>query len=437
MQQCQPNETLTEEDMQFISLPGDSMKSRKKKNRPMKESKRHKMGDTSQCKMENLRQCHKERQNTSIFNESSSSSQKKKLRRRAAKESGENCPPQEIHNANDFHQTPDHLKLPFKVKENKEIKHQATSQVQSSNRSLSNIELHQPAPENVNGGETQKSFKVEATTDLKCKRTSINDDGISQGRRKHPLSLHQSNIVMYNSTPLSSPTTLPKMKSHTKLNCSGKTKAMNDLSNDSQDLFITQKKCILSHGSSIEDSLPLAQKQGSSSLQDWLRSPDPPQLLSQFSCLARDNLDLSSIRSNQQIVLRETSTQTDDSFTYLTLMSFVKKVKVLEPCSEEALDLSLPSRIRAKKDVLNASDDVIIVESQSTAAASVASRKSKIHFCFSPLQKADTTKFVQTVLNSSYFFKGKGENGESTPIRPLLKIKERCKKKSKKFKKEH
>lgn len=408
------------------------MKSKEKKNKlKKKESKQHEMGDTPQSGNENPPQSCEEGQDTTLCSESSvrssSSRKKNRERKRAATKSNENCPPQEGNDAIDTHQILDSLEPPEKVKKNKKRKQQALPGIHSSESPLSG----RSAPEIINGGQTQKRSNVETTTDQKCKATSRNDGGISQRRRQNPLSLQQSNIVLYNSSPLSSPNPLSKPKRNAKVN-GGKTEDMNGMSDHSQDLFITQKKFVSPHSSS-QDSPLLGQKQGSG-IRDWMRSQNPPLLLSQFSCLTRNSLDRSN-GSNQQVILREKATQTDDdSLTYLALMSFVKKVKVLEPCSEEAQDLSLPSRTRAKKGASSPDNDVIIVESQSPPTGTKASIKTKIKFCFSPLQKAEETKFVQTVLNSSYFFKGKGEPGEANPpITPLLKIKEKPKKKKKKI----
>ncbi|XP_075693185.1 uncharacterized protein LOC142660454 [Rhinoderma darwinii] len=423
-------ETITEENVQFISQLKNSRKNKLK----TKESQNRQTGDTAECAIKNQAQRCEEGQNTSTLNDSSSnsgSSKKRKLeRKRTAIESDENFPPQEMNDADNAHQILDFMDLPVKVKNSKKKKMHLSPEIQSSDNFSARIEHHRPSPETINGAKSKKNRNVGANPDPKGKSMSRNDDGVQQRGRKYSLSVHQSNIVMGGNRPLSSPIALTKSKRGSKVNGHDKNEDITRMSDLSQDLFITQKQFLSSEGSS-GDSPPLGQEQGSG-IRDWVKSQNfanAMQLLSQFSCLTRNSLDTSSSGSNQQVALRETATQTDDNFTYLALMSFVKKVQVSETCSQEALDLSLPSRIRAKREVLSPSDDVIVIESQSPPVG--ASIKSEIKCCFGPFLKIEQTKLVQTVLNSNYFFKGKGEPGDTTPIRPILKIKQKPKKRTK------
>ncbi|KAG8564798.1 hypothetical protein GDO81_016603 [Engystomops pustulosus] len=394
----QLDKTIREEIEQFTSSSENSLGSKKNKVQK-KETKHPKMCDTLQLEDVNRSRCYMEEQD---------SSKKKKLERnRASKESNENHPPQEVTHPENIPP----LGSPVMLKKSKKKKQQLPPDVQLSANSTSKIEPLRPTPENIGSWKTRKSRILETTTDQKDEKTSKNDDGIPQRIKKHPLSLHQQNKVTFLcSTPLSSPAASLKTKKKTKLNGPGKNDEFNGFSDHSQDLFITQRKFVSSHVSS-GDSPPLGQE----------------QFLSQLSC--RDRY---SSGSNHQVVLKETSTQTDHDLSFLSLMSLVKKVKVLVPCSEKPLDLSLPSRIRAKRKVRNYSNEVIVIPSQSPPMGQEASSKSSLKFNFSPIPKFDETKFIQTVLNSSYFFKGKGEPGEATPITPLIKGSERAKKRPKK-----
>ncbi|XP_056379073.1 uncharacterized protein LOC130275287 [Hyla sarda] len=392
----------------------NSEKSKKMKTKLKKKESRHnKTSDNPKWETENVTLCGEEGQDSNIISDSSI-----KSRKRTPTESDENRPPRGEKAARNTREVPDPSGSPQKkTKKKKKKKPPSVQSVEGSDP------LHRSAPETI-------SRNVKTPNDPKYKTKSKSEDGTSQWRRQ-PLAFHRSNVLMMTSTPRSSPIAPPKTKRD-----NGQIEDMNGISDQSQDLFITQKKFVLSH-CTCEDSPPLGQEQHNG-VRDWLGNQQPhhgTHLLSQLSCLRHNSVGLSSIESNQQVTLKENSTQTEVSFTYLALMSLMKKAKVLEPCSEEALDLSLPSRIRAKKAALSPGNDVIIVESQSTSADFKDSRKNNIKFCFSPVQRADETKFVQTVLNTSYFFKGKGDPGEaSPPIPPILKMKEKPKKKCRRSK---
>ncbi|XP_073493583.1 uncharacterized protein [Phyllobates terribilis] len=408
------DETLPEMDNSFLIYLRNSLKSTESKNKLKKESKRHKMGVSPQFKSETISQFCVVGQETSKVNgssgKSSSSRREERARNKAAMDSDKSSPAQEMNDAKNTHQGSEHSESSGKVKKNKKKKQRTSQEIPSS------------APKHISGGKTyRRSNGGEATKDQIDKVTSRHDDGICQRRRKHSESLHQSH--MCTSSPMSSPTALPKIKRNTMPNGDRKTEAASGMSDNSQDLFITQKKFASSHGSS-GDSPPLGQKQ-CSGIRDSLGSQNPPPRLYHL-CLTGNSVDQSGTGSQDQVVLVENATQTDDNFSYLALRSLVKKVKVLPPCSEKALNLSLPTRIRAKRDAGSTRDeDIIIVESQSSHVDPNTSRKSL-------LQKADEGKFIQTLLNSNYFFKGKGEPGVEKPIMPILKIKKEWKKKSRK-----
>ncbi|XP_069601748.1 uncharacterized protein [Ranitomeya imitator] len=414
-QQYKLDEPIMEMDHSVLIYLRNSIKTTENTNKLRKECKRHLMGGTPRLKSETISQFCDEGQDTSMVHGSSSKSssvrREERARSKATMDSYRNILAQEKNNAKNTHRGSEHSESSGKVKKHKKKKQQMPQEIWSS------------APKHISGEKTsRRSNGVEATNDQIHNVILRHDDGINQRRKKHSVSLHQSH--MYTSTPLSSPTSRPKIKSNTMPNGHQKPEAVSGVSDNSQDLFITQKQFASSHGSS-GDSPPLGQKQGSG-ITDSLGSPNPPRLLYQF-CLTGNSVYQSGTGSQEKVVLAEKATQTDENFSYLALRSLVKKVKVLPSCSEKALNLSLPTRIRAKRHVRSTiEENVIVVESQSSHVDPNASRRSL-------LQKADEAKFIQTVLNSSYYFKGKGEPGIEKPIMPILKIKKESKIKSRKL----
>ncbi|XP_073514004.1 uncharacterized protein [Phyllobates terribilis] len=97
-----------------------------------------------------------------------------------------------------------------------------------------------------------------------------------------------------------------------------------------------------------------------------------------------------------------------------------KQFGLTQSCSEKPLDLSLPSRIRAKRNILSPSEDVIKVVSQSPPLRPKASKSKKVKFSFNPPKNAKDTKFIQTFLNPAYFFRRKGESSKANVLTPLL-----------------
>ncbi|XP_073434322.1 uncharacterized protein [Dendrobates tinctorius] len=413
-QQYKLDEPIMAMDNSFLIYFKNPIKSAENINKLKKEYKSHLMGGTPRPKKETISQFCDEGQDTSKVHgsssKSSSSSREEQARSKAPLDLDRNIPAQEMNDAKNTPQGFEHSESSDKVKKHKKKKHKMPQEIPSS------------APKHISGGKTcRRSSGVEATNNQIRNVTFRPDDGISQRRRIHSVSLHQSH--MYTSTPLSSPTAQPMTKSNTMPNGYQKTEASSGVTDNSQDLFITQKKFASSSGSN-GDSPPLGQKQGSG-IRDSLGSPNPPRLLYQI-CLTGNSVYQSGTGSQEKVVLAEKATQTDDNFSYLALRSLVKKVKVLPTCSEKALNLSLPTRIRAKRHVRSTIvEDVIIIESQSSLVDPNISRR-----CL--FQKADEAKFIQTVLNSSYYFKGKGEPGIEKPIMPILKIKKESKKKSQK-----
>lgn len=231
------------------------------------------------------------------------------------------------------------------------------------------------------------------------------------------------------SSLLSSPDNLPEVFLEDKTGVSGNVEDTDAVSDHSLDLFITQKQFLTSELLSCSgDSPPLGQKRQESQNVKQKRSPNSScgiQSLSRsLPKIEDDSCEMQDFGANS----KNKSTQTDNLFTYLSLMTFLKKVKVVEACSEKPLDLCLPSRTRAVNSCSGHvnDNDVILIGSSPTATAPGKATGRPI--ILSPPQPFDHSKFVQTILNSSYYFKGKGEMGECNPLPPLLKMKQTPKK---------
>ncbi|XP_063802136.1 uncharacterized protein LOC134969871 [Pseudophryne corroboree] len=346
---------------------------------------------------------------------------KKRDRKRTTLEFTENCLPQESGNANLAQEARDPSHSSSDGRKRKKKKHQVHFEVSSSGDHYLRDENNRPAPD---------TFSVSSSSDVTTKpklKGAATRDTVTSHRKKEPLKVQQSNIagVVRCSTPFSSPTASSRMTLEDNLGVPWRTEDMNSVSDHSQDLFITQKLFLPARVSSSSSgcSPPLAQEQGRS---------DSMRLSSQSSGFAHRCGDHSTVVHGRSVASAEKSTQTDGVFSYLELMSFLNKVKVLEACSQEPLDLSLPSRVRAVGDCLNVSDnDVILIESTSPAAARQATKKSKGKRWIPP-KRSQESRMVQSVLNSSYFFKGKGDDNENTPITPLIKMKQPSKKRARK-----
>ncbi|KAM5138314.1 uncharacterized protein ACMZJ9_016909 [Mantella aurantiaca] len=222
------------------------------------------------------------------------------------------------------------------------------------------------------------------------------------------------------SLSLFSPLALPKAFLEDKAEASwSRADNGNDLSDHSQDLFITQKPFLpIGHLSWSGDSPPLGQERQDPGTVEQKKSPNSScgiEPLSRSFPKSEDERQDSGGTSK--------ATQTDNLFTYLSLMTFLKKVTAPEACTEKPLDLRSPAR--AARD-----QEVIVIGSSPDLTASGKGIKRQI--VVSPPQPFDQSRFVQSILNSSYYFKGKGENGVCTPITPLLRQKEKPKKQGKK-----
>ncbi|XP_073434477.1 uncharacterized protein [Dendrobates tinctorius] len=311
------DETLTNEDVLFICLLENSMKSKEKDKK--RKTKIDKTGRTLPCGVESLSQYSQKGQDRSLDRVCSSKATKKTKRKRK----------RVVIKANSISKISNMSDEPFEspVKKKKKKKLAMLSQIQASTSSSSRIKHIGPAPQNISDGKTHKRSNIEATTDPKRKSTATDNDEISQRVRKHSL--------LYTCTPLSSPTALPKTKRDIKHISPGKAEDMEGMSNLRQE---------------------------------------------------------------------------------------VQKQFGLTQCLTKPLDFSLASRIRAERNILSPSDDVIEVGSQSPPVKPEASKNEKVIFSFNPLKNAQSTKFIQTFLNPSYFFRKKGRSGKLNVVTPLLKV---------------
>ncbi|OCT83632.1 uncharacterized protein LOC108713449 [Xenopus laevis] len=193
-------------------------------------------------------------------------------------------------------------------------------------------------------------------------------------------------------------------------------------SGHSQDLFITQKSFMpveVLGSSSSGSSPPLGQDPGT--LRIFSRT-DTVQVISQVSTFTVKGADQSSSAS----IKSDKSTQTEDVFSYLTLMSLMNRVRVMEKCSEQPLDFALPNRSRSNIAsplvcIKVEDDDIIFVDVKHANKLTMSQQR-----------RMEDAKLVQTFLNSSYYFKGKGDHCSKFPLAPLLKMKMETKKRSRK-----
>ncbi|XP_075043603.1 uncharacterized protein LOC142103450 [Mixophyes fleayi] len=420
-------ESLKEDDLELLcQLEKTSMKSKDKINKhKKKEAKKLKKSKTVEQETKTFSTPCERRESASPLHDSSNTSgsyKKKKRNRKRSLEFVENCSSQRPGEANNMPEICDLPDSPINRKKTKKKKQRVHFETRDENHShISDI---------LSGGNTHQNSDFDVTTDPKLKGM-VTRDTVTFHREKEPLMILQSNIarVQNHSTPLSSPTGLARTILEDKVGVQVKAEDMNNVSDHSQDLFITQKLFLPAPVSSCSsgDSPPLGQEQAGPHHRS-----DSTLLPSQFSGLPHKSADLSDVTRDHSASSAEKSTQTDDVFSYLALMTFLKKVRALETCSEEPLDLSLPSRIRAASDLLNVSnDDVILIESTSPPAVQKAAGRGTGKSWGSPPRFGES-RLVQSVLNSSYFFKGKGDHSDEAKITPLLKLKLKSKKRARK-----
>lgn len=380
------NVLLPQENSQSNTIPDPSSIKVKKEKKKKHEVNSGSLGSPILCK---------DVENVNLLGDStikSSSSKKKKKGKRSALEALENFLPQENGQAD---------KIPdmSSVKARKEKKKTREVHFESQLPNNSSPSDQEPTPE----GRPSRNK-------LKCHRQAE--------------SLRCS---------LSSAQNLPKAFLEDKTGVFGKVEDTNTVSDHSQDLFITQMQFLPNGLSSCsEESPPLGQKRQDGRGMKKRGSQNSSCGIQPLSHSLPKSEDDSCEMQDSGGNSKDKSTQTDNLFTYFSLMTYLKKVKVLEACSQKPLDLRLQSRSRAKvsrKSLANDNEVIIIGSSPELKASEKAIRGQII---LSPPQPFDNSKFIQTILNSSYYFKGKGENDQCTPITPLLRMKKKPKKKGKK-----
>ncbi|XP_029438920.1 uncharacterized protein LOC115079450 isoform X2 [Rhinatrema bivittatum] len=226
----------------------------------------------------------------------------------------------------------------------------------------------------------------------------------------------------------------------------------------SQDLFITQKSfepILVSSSDDDDDSCSSFQKNTKEiRAEDDYNHPRPINGLQWFSQAPSKRLKaveqfhtagtkLASSARKKRILTKEKATQTDGCLSCPVSASSISHAKRFVNCSVQPLDLSLPSRVRSSSastkgascPLSGESDGIYLspkfmqnpmlrTEEEQLPTPNILSmiRERDREKCpFSQLRKYEEGKYVQMLLNSSYFFKGKGEIDISTPIAPLLK----------------
>ncbi|XP_069595003.1 uncharacterized protein [Ranitomeya imitator] len=253
-QQNKLDGALTNEDVLFICLLENSMKSKEKKKK--QKTKIDKTGITLPCGLENLSQYRQKGLDRSRGSVCSGRATKKTKRKRksVAMKPDNIWPPWKTSNMSD-----DPFESP--VKKNKKKKLLMLSKIQASKSSSSRIKQIGTAPQKISDGKSHKRRNKEATTDPKRVSAPKVNGGISQRVRKHSL--------LYTSTPLSSPTALPKTKRNIKHISPGKAEDMEGMFNHRQEVFIVQKQFGLTQ--------PCLKKPLNLSLESRIRAKSPSE----------------------------------------------------------------------------------------------------------------------------------------------------------------
>nr|XP_033783782.1 uncharacterized protein LOC117351970 [Geotrypetes seraphini]XP_033783783.1 uncharacterized protein LOC117351970 [Geotrypetes seraphini]XP_033783784.1 uncharacterized protein LOC117351970 [Geotrypetes seraphini] len=228
----------------------------------------------------------------------------------------------------------------------------------------------------------------------------------------------------------------------------------------SQDLFITQKSfgpvqisstdSCSSFQSYSKETNAEQDHHTSTDRMEWYSQAPSKKLKAIERCHTSEN-KLSFTNRKKRILTTDKSTQTDDFLSCPILASSISHAKRFTSCSVQPLDLSLPCRVRAcslspkqascpvseeSKGIHRSpklmQDPILCTEEQlpNSKTLSIAHEREREKRSFSQSRKSEEGKFVQMLLNSSYFFKGKGEVGIDAPMVPLLKQKAENEKRS-------
>ncbi|XP_059578666.1 uncharacterized protein LOC102570442 isoform X2 [Alligator mississippiensis] len=230
-----------------------------------------------------------------------------------------------------------------------------------------------------------------------------------------------------------------------------KTEAVCNSVDQSQELFITQKSF-----------LPVQSPNSNSSFLSVYAQNHAKETSVERSCKKGnyiDTLQFSQASSNREIcdehsqisqfsltpsrggernsAMQERAIQTEDFFSCPAFTSYLLIRERFADCCEKPLDLSLPYRTRssagntgrASCSLKGAGDGahvsskhmlepVCLIQNHPATLALDDKRESDV---FTQSRKSDEVKYVQTLLNSSYFFKVKGDSDIGVSRTPLLK----------------
>lgn len=200
----------------------------------------------------------------------------------------------------------------------------------------------------------------------------------------------------------------------------------------SQDLFITQKSFFPLHVPSKYSSLcppNILERSfyGSNSSGPLQASEMSAERETFEKCFPMLPCSLTPSQRKEQIPSsRDCAVQTDDFFGSSTVTSFFIRKKQFADCHEQPLDLRLPCRIQSSppnteriSHCSQGSDDGFHTSPRAQSAIPVLDGKSEnvMHS-----RKAEDIKYIQTQLNSSYFFKIKGDPDATVSRTPLVKV---------------
>ncbi|KAE8606168.1 hypothetical protein XENTR_v10010622 [Xenopus tropicalis] len=383
-----------------------------------------------------LEPCQGRHNNTPLQEHSnqSSSKKKKKDKKKRHQDVEESFPPVKNCKLVDMNQNGDMLLTPFKVKKSKSRKENTPGKSLNSSVCSPVSRSHSPSANSASGRlkRIRKNLYKYMTIDqaqsalMELKGIVGATNASEMEDSSQSVSAYDSAVFCFKQGESGSPTkALPSRATRPKADGKSRESGSNEgsstveeipsSSGHSQDLFITQKSFmpVEALGSSSGSSPPLGQGQDPGSLKSYSRT-DRVLLFSQVSMFTAKADEPSTSSASKTT---DKSTQTEDVFSYLSLMSLINRVRVLEKCSEQPLDLALSNRIRAGGAasltcIKTEDEDIILVDVKRAGKLSMSQQR-----------RMEDAKLVQTLLNSSYYFKGKGDHCSQLPIAPLLKMK--------------
>ncbi|CAM5120804.1 unnamed protein product [Eretmochelys imbricata] len=217
----------------------------------------------------------------------------------------------------------------------------------------------------------------------------------------------------------------------------------------SQELFITQKSFLpvqIPNNSSTCLSLYSQNRAKDASVERRFKQKNSTDTL-EFSQMSsnRETCDEHSQFSQygltpsrgRKSATRECAIQTEDFFSSPVFASSLRMRERVTECHEQPLDLSLPYRIRSNAEntgrlSLGGAGDGVHVSSKhrlepvchiENHPAGPVFEEEKENHVFTQSQKSDQVKYIQMLLNSSYFFKVKGDSDNIVSRTQLVKPK--------------